>query len=505
MDYMRELATKTLPWFGIDRSADAPAPRNERGEAIDRDEVRLFVDDVQSRVEKYDTLPAWLAFLKAANLHGHAAAWASLWQSGTEQARVELLADLYYIDASACKDAAVYDVGSAYANPDKRAKPSGTSNTKCLAERAASLLDLTPSLIKEVILANHPSEWDEEPTSEDVAGERGRWIQSPRDVRNTVKDDQIAAPFELVLEKELAAIARSRVLREATDLQGPIEDARRHIDQIRREVDLARAAGAPTPPSGVPIAPVARGAEAPKELDDSPKTRKDIVDELPTRRATLQSELNDWTERLKLLLASSPPGDMPAVPGAAAGGGGDDDGRTVTRYAPRRAEEMNLLGLSFSGGGIRSATFNLGILQALADFDLLRRFDYLSTVSGGGYIGAWLAGCIKREDDGIRGVQRWLSSERSPDPEAPQRRPLRFLREYSNYLTPSIGFLSADSWTMVAIWLRNTLLNQLVLVLFLGAALLLPIVLGSLAFAIDQGWDGRAVALCIERTSRLSL
>ena len=51
----------------------------------------------------------------------------------------------------------------------------------------------------------------------------------------------------------------------------------------------------------------------------------------------------------------------------------------------------SLIGLAFSGGGIRSATFNLGILQALAEAHLLHKFDYLSTVSGGGYIGAWLA------------------------------------------------------------------------------------------------------------------
>lgn len=42
-----------------------------------------------------------------------------------------------------------------------------------------------------------------------------------------------------------------------------------------------------------------------------------------------------------------------------------------------------LVGLAFSGGGIRSATFNLGILQGLAKKNLLNKFDYLSTVSGG--------------------------------------------------------------------------------------------------------------------------
>src|SRR5208283_3964938 len=51
----------------------------------------------------------------------------------------------------------------------------------------------------------------------------------------------------------------------------------------------------------------------------------------------------------------------------------------------------DLIGLSFSGGGIRSATFNLGVIQAFAKDRLLRHVDYLSTVSGGGYIGSWLS------------------------------------------------------------------------------------------------------------------
>src|SRR4029453_11813501 len=50
----------------------------------------------------------------------------------------------------------------------------------------------------------------------------------------------------------------------------------------------------------------------------------------------------------------------------------------------------DLPGIPSSGGGSRSATFGLGVLQALAHHDLLRRFDYLSSVSGGGYVGSSL-------------------------------------------------------------------------------------------------------------------
>lgn len=58
------------------------------------------------------------------------------------------------------------------------------------------------------------------------------------------------------------------------------------------------------------------------------------------------------------------------------------------------------LGLALSGGGIRSATFNLGIIQGLTRLGLLKHVDYLSTVSGGGYIGTWLHGVIQRYGQG---------------------------------------------------------------------------------------------------------
>ena len=63
------------------------------------------------------------------------------------------------------------------------------------------------------------------------------------------------------------------------------------------------------------------------------------------------------------------------------------DSPVTGESAAANAHRMKPFGLGFSGGGIRSATFNLGILQGLAEHDLLRRVDYLSTVSGGGYIG----------------------------------------------------------------------------------------------------------------------
>ena len=58
----------------------------------------------------------------------------------------------------------------------------------------------------------------------------------------------------------------------------------------------------------------------------------------------------------------------------------------------------NALGLAFSGGGIRSATISLGVAQVLARHKRLLDFDYLSTVSGGGYIGSFLISLFTPDD-----------------------------------------------------------------------------------------------------------
>jgi hypothetical protein len=136
------------------------------------------------------------------------------------------------------------------------------------------------------------------------------------------------------------------------------------------------------------------------------------------------------------------------------------------------AGNQQLTGLAFSGGGIRSATFNLGVLQALAELNFLQRFDYLSTVSGGGYIGAWLAGWGKQK--GFENVRAFLSPRVSPDPAAGDVKPIRFLRQFSNYLTPELGLFSFDTWTMAAVYTRNLLLNQATLIAAIGLLLMVP-------------------------------
>jgi len=131
-----------------------------------------------------------------------------------------------------------------------------------------------------------------------------------------------------------------------------------------------------------------------------------------------------------------------------------------------KANEMGLMGIAFSGGGIRSATFNLGILQKLASLNVLNRFDYISTVSGGGYIGTWFNSWVKRSGSFSK-VTDHLSPNKSGDPLADEVRPLRWLRMFSNYLSPNVGIMSSDAWASGMTWLRNTVINQVVLLLTL--------------------------------------
>jgi len=65
--------------------------------------------------------------------------------------------------------------------------------------------------------------------------------------------------------------------------------------------------------------------------------------------------------------------------------------------APEKMDD-NKFGIALSGGGIRSATINLGFLETLNEFNILQRADYISTVSGGGYTGAYVQATLKNEE-----------------------------------------------------------------------------------------------------------
>ena len=138
-----------------------------------------------------------------------------------------------------------------------------------------------------------------------------------------------------------------------------------------------------------------------------------------------------------------------------------------------------LSALCISGGGIRSATFALGALQGLAQAGILSSLDYLSTVSGGGYIGSWLTAWKQRRNGISEIVPDLKPSAPFPSPGKPD--PIQHLREYNSYLSPVLGLFSADTWTLVATVLRNMFLNWLVLVPLLLFALMIPRIVLSLA------------------------
>jgi len=151
--------------------------------------------------------------------------------------------------------------------------------------------------------------------------------------------------------------------------------------------------------------------------------------------------------------------------------------------------EEGLTGVCFSGGGIRSATFNLGVLQGLAQLGIVPWIDYLSSVSGGGYIHEFFAGWILRNGN-RRSVVRELIPQSEPGclPRAPE--PIQWLKQYASYLTPERGLFSTDAWTMLAIWFRNCVLNQIPILASFGVGLFLVHLLVPRTIAEDPAIRG---------------
>lgn len=146
-----------------------------------------------------------------------------------------------------------------------------------------------------------------------------------------------------------------------------------------------------------------------------------------------------------------------------------------------------LTGLALSGGGIRSATFSLGVMQALAEADLLKRIDYLSTVSGGGYLGTslvwWASGKsgetfgVGPPDRGAPGSDRFPYATRQGDAASPQRL-LDNLRRHGRYLTPGAGI---TGFSLLSVVLRGSLIQLAFWLPLLVLVLVLTMLQASLA------------------------
>jgi predicted acylesterase/phospholipase RssA len=124
-------------------------------------------------------------------------------------------------------------------------------------------------------------------------------------------------------------------------------------------------------------------------------------------------------------------------------------------------ENANIVGLALSGGGIRSAAFCLGALQALNEADVLNRVDYLSTVSGGGYIGCSLSAALESTGGDFPFESRIVEDE-TPS--------MQHIRDYSNYLFPGGA---KDVLDNASIYVRGLIANFVLIMPFLlaGAAL----------------------------------
>ena len=154
---------------------------------------------------------------------------------------------------------------------------------------------------------------------------------------------------------------------------------------------------------------------------------------------------------LEALVAAELPHDDAPRPG----------GERWLKHPPR-----DLFGIALSGGGIRSATFNLGLLQGLQDMRVLGAFDYLSTVSGGGYLGAfWTA--WRHRAPGREG--RFPTELGAGNAEPPE---VRHLREFSNFLSPRLGVFSYDTGRMLVTALGSMLPSLLAALSVIALAIL---------------------------------
>ncbi|MEX2571701.1 MAG: patatin-like phospholipase family protein [Gemmatimonadota bacterium] len=197
---------------------------------------------------------------------------------------------------------------------------------------------------------------------------------------------------------------------------------------------------------------------------------------VPTFGTVLDAERAEIRRRRAVWAASETVGEEAGVPAAAA-----DPGTA--------APPADLVGLALSGGGIRSATFSLGLLQEMSRLGVLKLFDYVSTVSGGGYTGGWWSAWLSRKGREPRRIfppsertepERWpeyiaagrADGEATPDASlsASRHDPIHHLRLFANYLTPRKGLLSMDTWRGVTVISRNLVLTWLVLLPILLAA-----------------------------------
>jgi predicted flap endonuclease-1-like 5' DNA nuclease len=148
------------------------------------------------------------------------------------------------------------------------------------------------------------------------------------------------------------------------------------------------------------------------------------------------------------------------------------------------------IGLGLSGGGICSATFNLGLLQGLAKYRILPWVDYMTSTSGGGFPAACMTSLLSMvREDGSPG-EHYFNTQWERFPFNPQReifngqrvaeykdvtgqwvlkrgrnRQLEYLRNRGNWVVPRMGLASRDMLRAIGAVLMRPVYTVLVFLL----------------------------------------
>ena len=169
--------------------------------------------------------------------------------------------------------------------------------------------------------------------------------------------------------------------------------------------------------------------------------------------------------------------------------------RHSVRKPPRRVKD-GLVGLALSGGGIRSATTNLGVLQTLSKLQILPLVDYLCTVSGGGYIGGCLSSLLSIDTQTPpkplqQGAAPMFTTEWDHFPFNPEANggaaQIRHLRTHGSFLVTRKGVLKRETLRSIGQLVSGTVYHLLLVLLTLTAiALAYMTVLSYGSAAIDS-------------------
>jgi hypothetical protein len=138
----------------------------------------------------------------------------------------------------------------------------------------------------------------------------------------------------------------------------------------------------------------------------------------------------------------------------------------VSALSPVVDPDPDRIGICCSGGGVRSASFNLGVLQELQKAGVLHQAEYLTAVSGGSYIAGAFAMVVKTDTE-KDSDPKLVTTEHPPFfPGSPEE---QYLRNRVSYLAPSGVGKALLVWRVLLGLLINLTLIAAVITLFAAA------------------------------------